>query len=132
MTIIIVKRINNKTVSLYALHCKGTEGNELLIPGMLHLATSQIPILVLIDTGCRQTNVVSARIAATMRAAKSIRFPTPYQRSGEQSYGVNGIMNVNISLASNKIEARGLLWGDVSTDLIVAFRLLSTLTDSQS
>ena len=33
-------------------NCNGTEGKELLIPGLLHFATSQIPILVLIDTDC--------------------------------------------------------------------------------
>jgi len=48
-------------------NCNRTEGHKLLIRSKLHLATSQIPIHVLIDTGCMQTNVVSARIAAAIR-----------------------------------------------------------------
>ena len=48
-------------------NCDRTEGHDLLIPGQLHLATSLLPIHVLIDTGCMQTNVVSARIAAAIR-----------------------------------------------------------------
>jgi len=48
-------------------NCNRTEGHELLISGQLHLATSQLPIHALIDTGNMQINVVSARRAAAAR-----------------------------------------------------------------
>ena len=38
-------------------NCNGTEGKELLIPGMLYFATFQTPIHVLISSACRQTSL---------------------------------------------------------------------------
>ena len=54
-------------------NCNRTEGHELLISGQLHLATSQLPIHVLFDTGCMQTNVISVRIAAVKREGGEIQ-----------------------------------------------------------
>ena len=135
---------NRGTKPPCCVNYNGTEGKELLIPGLLHFATSQIPVLVLIDTGCMQTNVVSARVAATIKKAGGvIQKASVTLTSGVvgQSYGVEGIMNVNISLTSSKLEARKdmclrvLVCKDVTTDLIIGlpsikhFNLLPILND---
>jgi len=96
------------TLNLHAPVTATEPGKELLIPGLLHFAISQIPILVPIDTACIQTNAVSARVAVTIRKAGGViqkASVTLTSEVGGQSYGVEGIMNVNISLTSSKLEA---------------------------
>jgi hypothetical protein len=47
--------------------CRNCNGPEQLVVGVLHLKNNTATINVLIDTGCLQTNVVSARVAALLR-----------------------------------------------------------------
>ena len=47
--------------------CRNCNGPEQLIVGVLHLKNNTSTINVLIDTGCSQTNVVRARVAALLQ-----------------------------------------------------------------
>jgi hypothetical protein len=91
-----------------------------------------------------QTNVVSARIAAAIRkAGGEIRKASVTLTSGVggRSYGVEGVMNVTVSLTSRILGARKqmclrvLVCKDVTTDLIIGlpsikhFDLLPILND---
>ena len=64
-------------------------------------------IIVLIDPGCLQTNVVSARIAALLRQdGKPMRRANVKLASGVGgiTYGVNGMMDVTMLLTANTLE----------------------------
>ena len=60
---------------------------------MLHLKNNTATINVLIDTGCLQTNIVCARVAALLRQdGKAMK------RAGVQLASVEGMMDVTVSL----------------------------------
>jgi len=113
------------------------------IPATLHLKLRDCPINVLIDTGCLQTNIVSTRIAALLRQdgdmmrAASVTLTSGV---GGRSYGVQGIMTVNLSLMSHELKKskrmrlRVLVCDDIKIDIIIglpsikAYNLLPVLT----
>ena len=106
--------------------------NLILISGQLHIATSLLPIHVLIDTDCTQTNVVSARIAAALRKeGGEIQKASITLTSGVGGrwYGVERVMNVTVSLKSRVLGVRKqtclrvLVCKDVTTDLIIGIPL---------
>jgi hypothetical protein len=45
-----------------------SDGTETFVPAILNMKFRTMPIMVLIDTGCGQSNVVGARLAAMLRS----------------------------------------------------------------
>ena len=90
----------------------------------------------MIDSGYLQTNVDSARIVALLRHdRKTMRRASVKLASGvgEITYGVDGMMDVTISLTSNTLELlrqiclRALVCNDVTTDLIIGLHSIKFL-----
>ena len=66
--------------------CNGSEGTPLnhLIPATLHLLSQAHDIHVLIDTGCLQVNIISAKIAALLA------------KDGGLTYGTNIVLTAGV------------------------------------
>ena len=108
--------------------CSNCHGSEQPILGTLHLQNNTAAINVLIDTGCLQTNVVSARVAALLRQDGKILRKAGVQLVsgvGGVTYGVEGMVDATVSLKSmtlgipRQICLRALVCNDVTTDLII-------------
>ena len=83
--------------------CRHTNGGilEHLIPATLLLRTNASVIHVLV--GCLQTNIISKRVAYFLDVDGGILYKTDIifmTRVGGQSYGVQGIMNLTITLTN--------------------------------
>ena len=79
--------------------------NDALIPAFLVLPSKNIPINVLIDTGCLQTNVVSERIATLIRQDGGKLRPANLVLTsgvGGVSYAVQG--SINMSRSTHTLE----------------------------
>ena len=89
-------------------------------------------INVLIDTGCLQPNVVSARVVALLRQDEKIMRNTgvqPVSGVGGLTYGVERMMDATVSLKSTTLGIpkliclRVFVCNDVTTDLIIGLPL---------
>ena len=72
---------------------------DCLVPGQLLLTPAIVPINMLIDTGCMQTNVLSERIETLLRKDGGKVFETdvaPTSGVGGVSYAVQGIMTLMV------------------------------------
>ena len=77
---------------------------DCLVPGQLLLTSTIVPINVLIDTGCMQTNVLSERIGTLLRKDGGKVFETDVALTsgvGGVSYEVQGIMTLMVALPIN-------------------------------
>jgi len=108
--------------------CTGTEGTPLnhLIPETLHLHSQADDIHVLIETGCLQVNIISSEIASLLAKDGGPTYGTNIVLTagvGGQSYGVQGILHVTVTLKNNDNEEsvrhiclRALVSSDVKID----------------
>ena len=72
---------------------------DCLVPGQFVLTSTIVPINVLIDTGCMQTNVLSERIGDLLRKDGGKDFETDVALAsgvGGVSYAVQGIMTLMV------------------------------------
>ena len=112
--------------------CNGCEGTSLnhLIPSTLHLYGQAHDIHVLIDMGCLQVHIIiSAKIASFLAKDGGPTYGTNIILTagvGGQSYGVQGIMNVTVTLKNNEDEEsvrhiflRTIVCREVKIDLII-------------
>jgi len=111
--------------------CNGSEVTPLnhLISETLHLHCQAHDIHVLIDTGCLQVNIISAKIAALLAKDGGPTYGTNIVLTagvGGQSYGVQGIMNVTVTLMNNDDDGsvkhiclRAIVCREVKIDLII-------------
>ena len=107
--------------------CSKTNGgiSEYLIPATLRLRNNATVIHVLIDTGCLQTNIINTRVADLLNADGGTLYKTDIILTagvGGLSYGVQGVMNLTITLTNNDetqrhIFLRAIVCRDVLTDL---------------
>ena len=85
----------------------GSEGTPLnhQILATLHQHSKAQDIHVLIDTGCLQVKIIGAKIAALLAKDGGPTYGTNIVLTvgvGVQSYGVQGIMNVTVTLQNNE------------------------------
>jgi hypothetical protein len=86
--------------------CRKNNGgiSESLIPATLRLRNNATVIHVLIDTGCLQTNIINTRVANLLNADGGTLYKTDIILTagvGGLSYGVQGVMNLTITLTNN-------------------------------
>jgi len=113
--------------------CDGHDGSTSphLIRATLHLRHNAPLIYVLIDTGCLQTNMISAKIAALLAKDGGQTYDTNIVLTsgvGGQSYKVQGIMNLTITFTVDDKEElmrhlclRAIVCREVTIDLIICF-----------
>ena len=88
--------------------CTGNKGPLLsqLLPDTLHLRSQSHNINVLIDTGCLQANIISAKIASLLAKDGGPTNIVLTEGIDGQSYGVQGIMNVTVNFKTNNKMSR--------------------------
>ena len=86
--------------------CSKTNGgiSAYLIPATLRLRNNATVIHVLIDTGCPQTNIINTWVVDLLNGDGGTLYKTDIILTagvGGLSYGVQGVMNLTITLTNN-------------------------------
>jgi hypothetical protein len=105
------------------------DGSNTFVSAYLSLKSNILPIRVLIDTGCTQTNVVSERLAALLRQDGGVVSKADIVLKsgvGGVTYGTQGIISATVTFGAHggnnmdiHICIRAIICKDITSDLII-------------